>query len=47
MKYFSERILKDGRSRVLRNAEETDAEDFLSYSTKAHGETGFFGYLSG
>lgn len=41
MKYFSERILKDGRSCVLRNAEETDAENFLSYSTKAHGETGF------
>jgi len=41
MEYSVERILKDGRKCVLRNAEETDAEDFLSYFVKAHGETDF------
>ena len=41
MEYSFEWNLRDGRRCVLRNAEETDAESFLTYFVKAHGETDF------
>ena len=41
MKFYREITLKDGRKCILRSAENYDAEAFLDYFEKAHGETEF------
>lgn len=41
MKFYREITLKDGRKCILRSAESSDAEAFLDYFEKAHGETDF------